>query len=74
MFFFIRKIFNVNLSNTNFKVVLFLYVLGIWQNTFARFGEDWFFLAFLGVISSLLSFSMDYAISMCQKCKWFINF
>lgn len=46
-----------------------MFVLGIWQNTFARFGEDWFFLAFLGVISSLLSFSMDYAISMCQKCK-----
>ncbi|CAL1293637.1 unnamed protein product [Larinioides sclopetarius] len=43
-------------------------LVGFWQNTFARLGEDWFFLAFLGVISSLLSFSMDYAISMCQKC------
>lgn len=51
-----------------------MFVLGIWQNTFARFGEDWFFLAFLGVISSLLSFSMDYAISMCQKCKWLTIF
>ncbi|GBM33278.1 Chloride channel protein 2 [Araneus ventricosus] len=44
-------------------------LVGLWQNTFARLGEDWFFLAFLGVISSLLSFSMDYAISMCQKSR-----
>nr|XP_042904243.1 chloride channel protein 2 isoform X2 [Parasteatoda tepidariorum] len=44
-------------------------LVGFWQNTFARLGEDWFFLAFLGVISSLLSFSMDYCISMCQKSR-----
>ncbi|KAG8182992.1 hypothetical protein JTE90_027479 [Oedothorax gibbosus] len=52
-----------------YRNVLHRKLVGLWQNTFARLGEDWFFLAFLGVISSLLSFSMDYAISMCQKSR-----
>lgn len=52
-----------------YKSALHRKLVGIWQNTFARLGEDWFFLAFLGVISSLLSFSMDYVISMCQKSR-----
>ncbi|CAG2159631.1 unnamed protein product [Oppiella nova] len=36
-----------------------------WRHTFARIGEDWVFLALLGIIMALLSFIMD--------CKAFIN-
>lgn len=39
----------------------------IWKNTFARLGEDWVFLALLGIIMALLSFLMDRGISMCTK-------
>lgn len=39
----------------------------IWKNTFARLGEDWVFLALLGIIMALLSFLMDRGISMCNK-------
>ena len=41
----------------------------IWRNTFARLGEDWVFLALLGIIMALLSFLMDHGISMCNKGK-----
>lgn len=41
----------------------------IWNLTFARLGEDWVFLALLGIISSLLSFAMDHAISICQRTR-----
>lgn len=41
----------------------------VWQHTFARLGEDWVFLALLGIISSLLSFVMDYGIAICQKAR-----
>ncbi|XP_022250367.1 chloride channel protein 2-like [Limulus polyphemus] len=40
-----------------------------WKHTFARLGEDWVFLALLGIISSLLSFAMDYGIAICQKAR-----
>lgn len=39
----------------------------VWKNTFARLGEDWVFLALLGIIMALLSFLMDHGISMCIK-------
>ncbi|CAH1398800.1 unnamed protein product [Nezara viridula] len=38
-----------------------------WRNTFARLGEDWVFLALLGLIMAFLSFIMDHGISMCNK-------
>ncbi|EEB12858.1 Chloride channel protein ClC-Ka, putative [Pediculus humanus corporis] len=41
----------------------------IWRNTFARLGEDWVFLALLGIIMALLSFLMDHGISMCNKAR-----
>lgn len=41
----------------------------IWRNTFARLGEDWVFLALLGIIMALLSFLMDRGISMCNKAR-----
>ena len=37
----------------------------IWSRTFAKIGEDWAFLALLGIIMALLSFTMDLGIYMC---------
>ena len=39
----------------------------IWKHTFARIGEDWVFLGLLGIIMALVSFIMDYTISMCNN-------
>ena len=40
-----------------------------WKNSFARLGEDWVFLAVLGVVMALVSFIMDYGIAICNKGK-----
>merc|ERR1719167_248330 len=46
----------------------------IWKHTFARIGEDWVFLALLGVIMALVSFAMDYSISICNKARlWLVK-
>ncbi|XP_054267623.1 chloride channel protein 2-like isoform X2 [Macrosteles quadrilineatus] len=39
----------------------------VWKHTFAKLGEDWVFLALLGLIMAFLSFIMDHGISMCNK-------
>ncbi|OWF52055.1 chloride channel protein 2-like isoform X3 [Mizuhopecten yessoensis] len=36
---------------------------------FRAIGEDWIFLALLGVLMALLSFTMDYIIEKCQEAK-----
>ncbi|XP_063704371.1 chloride channel protein 2 isoform X4 [Culicoides brevitarsis] len=41
----------------------------IWRHTFARLGEDWVFLALLGIIMALLSYMMDKGISMCTNAR-----
>jgi len=46
------------------KVVTF-----IWTQTFARIGEDWVFLALLGMIMALVSFVMDYSIAACGQAR-----
>ncbi|QQP53455.1 Chloride channel protein, partial [Caligus rogercresseyi] len=38
-----------------------------WRHTFAKIGEDWIFLALLGIIMALVSFLMDYGIDTCNK-------
>ncbi|UYV82084.1 CLCN2 [Cordylochernes scorpioides] len=38
----------------------------------AKVGIDWCFLALLGIICSLLSFSMDWVISHCQRARLFL--
>ena len=38
----------------------------IWRNTFAKIGEDWVFLALLGIIMAIISFIMDYGSSVCN--------
>jgi chloride channel 2 len=37
-----------------------------WRHTFAKIGEDWIFLALLGSIMALLSYIMDYGVSLCN--------
>lgn len=39
----------------------------LWKNSFARLGEDWVYLALLGIIMALLSYVMDKGISMCTN-------
>jgi chloride channel 2 len=49
----------------------------IWRHSFAKIGEDWVFLALLGIIMALLSFAMDYGVSMCNSgnlCKLYANY
>ncbi|KAL7305148.1 hypothetical protein TKK_0002546 [Trichogramma kaykai] len=41
----------------------------IWKHTGARLGEDWVFLALLGVIMALISYAMDRGISMCNNAR-----
>ncbi|XP_035894794.1 chloride channel protein 2 isoform X1 [Anopheles stephensi] len=41
----------------------------LWRNTFARLGEDWVFLALLGIIMAMLSYVMDKGISMCTNSR-----
>ncbi|KAL7019495.1 hypothetical protein ACKWTF_011136 [Chironomus riparius] len=40
-----------------------------WRNTFARMGEDWVFLALLGVCMAIISYCMDKGISMCTNAR-----
>lgn len=45
-------------------------VLGaVWRATFARVGEDWVFLAVLGIVMAIISFIMDFGIGMCNKAR-----
>lgn len=39
----------------------------LWKHTGARLGEDWVFLALLGIIMALISYAMDRGISMCNN-------
>ncbi|KAH8341100.1 hypothetical protein KR067_010906 [Drosophila pandora] len=41
----------------------------VWKHTIARLGEDWVFLALLGIIMAMLSFIMDKGISICTNAR-----
>ncbi|PSN46228.1 Chloride channel protein 2 [Blattella germanica] len=41
----------------------------VWRHTFAKLGEDWVFLALLGIIMAFISYFMDHGISMCNKAR-----
>ena len=46
-----------------------------WKQTFAKIGEDWVFLAVLGVIMACVSFVMDVGISLCGRSRlWFYKY
>ena len=44
-------------------------VTWVWKHTFAKIGEDWVFLAVLGVIMAVVSFAMDYGIETCVHSR-----
>ena len=45
-----------------------------WRHTFAKLGEDWVFLAVLGLLMALVSFGMDYTIALCNMARlWLVN-
>lgn len=41
----------------------------LWKHTFARLGEDWVFLALLGIIMACLSFLIDRGIGICNSAR-----
>ncbi|KAK2709820.1 chloride channel protein 2-like isoform X1 [Artemia franciscana] len=46
-----------------------------WDHSFAKIGEDWVFLALLGVLMACLSFSIDYGANLCNKARiWFYEY
>ncbi|CAG9861446.1 unnamed protein product [Phyllotreta striolata] len=44
----------------------------LWRHTFARLGEDWVFLALLGVIMAFLSFLVDRGIGICNSARTYL--
>ena len=46
----------------------------VWNRTFAKLGEDWVFLAVLGILMAVVSFAMDLGISWCNSSRvWLFN-
>ena len=45
----------------------FIWRLKTLRMPFCRMGEDWVFLALLGIIMALVSFAMDFTISACNQ-------
>ena len=41
----------------------------LWQHTFAKIGEDWVFLALLGILMAVISFIMDEGIDKCNSAR-----
>ena len=44
----------------------------VWSRTLARLGEDWVFLALLGVSMATISFAMDFTISSINKARLYL--
>ena len=44
----------------------------VWARTLARLGEDWVFLALLGVSMAAISFAMDFTISAINKARLYL--
>lgn len=57
--------FLIILHNTDYLSI-------IWRHTFARVGEDWVFLALLGIIMALLSYLMDRVIYLCTRTRFWL--
>ena len=41
----------------------------VWKHTFAKLGEDWVFLAVLGIVMAIISYIMDYGIAQCGASR-----
>ena len=76
---FIRFIFHFNIvffsrGRTERQEKIYKVLTFIWKHTFAKIGEDWAFLALLGIIMAVLSFIMDYTIAMCNHARhWLVE-
>jgi len=46
----------------------------VWQKSFAKLGEDWVFLAILGVLMATISFVMDFGIAICTKGMTYMRY
>ena len=44
----------------------------VWARTLARLGEDWVFLALLGVSMAVISFAMDFTISAINRARLYL--
>ncbi|KAJ8949182.1 hypothetical protein NQ318_021675 [Aromia moschata] len=44
----------------------------IWNKTFAKLGEDWVFLAFLGTFVAIISYTVDKGTQMCTKGRMWL--
>ena len=75
----IRFIFHFNIvffsrGRTERQEKIYKVLTFIWKHTFAKIGEDWAFLALLGIIMAVLSFIMDYTIAMCNHARhWLVE-
>ena len=49
---------------TSTKVITY-----VWKHTFAKLGEDWVFLAVLGIVMAIISFIMDNGIEQCGASR-----
>ena len=41
----------------------------VWKHTFAKIGEDWVFLALLGIVMAVISFTIDFGIEKCVSSR-----
>lgn len=62
---FFRQILKELFGKRTGRIVKFL--SWVWRHTFARLGEDWVYLALLGIIMALISYVMDKGIAMCTN-------
>ncbi|CAG7725530.1 unnamed protein product [Allacma fusca] len=46
----------------------------VWSKTVSRLGEDWVYLAMLGVVMAIISFVMDTGIGTCNKARTWLFF
>jgi hypothetical protein len=63
-------LFTDALSKLTFlNISCFQIVTFVWKKTFAKLGEDWVFLAVLGILMAVISFAMDFGISMLNRSR-----
>ena len=63
----------LNIKNGFLRKIVNL-ALFFWRHTFAKLGEDWVFLAVLGLLMALVSFGMDFTIVLCNMARlWLVN-
>ncbi|KAJ3651130.1 hypothetical protein Zmor_017187 [Zophobas morio] len=44
----------------------------VWRNLFGHFGEEWFYLAALGILVALISYMIDWGVKMCNWSRMWL--